>query len=296
MRREWECACPSRWGGRRRLAGSQPRDRRQRQTPVPSQRGTRPPTGGGACGSGRGSIAGKRSRSGEGGRQKNLSSTTKYLGFLWHWDIKRVSVPEDKRLHILESLKNTLEMQKVSLATLRAICGKPSHLTCVLPLGRSRLHHSWDRIAAMDKACRFDPMAWVLGAGERSELQWWHDQLARPYISLQLCTEPTPDESFNLFSDASETRGLGIVIGKEFDRFKLLPGWAKRSLRNHGQNEVLGRILSLVLKNQCLLTFRYVPSASNLADPPSRGLDAPGATRRHFKGFPQRLSGILVRD
>jgi len=275
------------------------------------------------------------------------SSVSKYFGFLWFWDLKKVGIPNDRRLKVLSDVLSILELGKASLDSLRSLSGKLSHLSCVLIMGRSKLRHIWDRLAAMTAKCRVTSITWALGEGQRNELLWWRNQLSSPDITLQLCTEKEPDDSLRLFSDASESWGICIVIGDEFDCFKLsdnwreshngrrdigwaefaaveilvnavlaskrpsafhnrhfsincdnqgvIGAWVKRSSRNHDQNEVLGRILFLMLKNQCFLSFKFVDSASNPADGPSRGLDAPGARRRSFRGFPRNLAGLVHR-
>jgi hypothetical protein len=42
---------------------------------------------------------------------------------------------------------------------------------------------------------------------------------------MKLCTEITPDDLFHIFTDASTSWGVGIVIGNEFDMFKLHENW-----------------------------------------------------------------------
>jgi len=46
-----------------------------------------------------------------------------------------------------------------------------------------------------------------------------------PGIGMRLCTERIPDDSFGIFTDASSGWGAGIVIGREYDSFKLSDGW-----------------------------------------------------------------------
>lgn len=79
------------------------------------------------------------------------------------------------------------------------------------------------------------------------------------------------------------------------DNMGVLGAWYKRSSRNKAQNEVLSRVLSLLLDRQCFLTLKYVQSAYNPADLPSRGLPAPRCSRRSFQGFPPSLAGLMNR-
>lgn len=79
------------------------------------------------------------------------------------------------------------------------------------------------------------------------------------------------------------------------DNKGVLGAWNKRSSRNVAQNEVLSHVLSSLLDRKCFLSLMYVPSASNPADFPSRGVPAPGCSRRSFKGFPSSLAGLMHR-
>jgi hypothetical protein len=56
-------------------------------------------------------------------------------------------------------------------------------------------------------------------------VRWWASKLEGKRIGMKLCTQPIPDDSFRVFVDASTSYGIGIVIGKEFDRFRLAADW-----------------------------------------------------------------------
>jgi hypothetical protein len=79
------------------------------------------------------------------------------------------------------------------------------------------------------------------------------------------------------------------------DNQGVIGAWAKRSSRSPEQNEVLGRILSLLLPRACFLSLEYVPSADNPADSPSRGRSPVGFFRNSFSGFPKNLVNVLRR-
>ena len=271
---------------------------------------------------------------------------TKYIGFDWFWDLKEVRIPEEKRRIMLDRLVAALQADRISLADLRSLCGKLSHLSMVVPEGRSKTRALWDRLTKMEAACKSSKNSWAWAPSQIQDLEWWQSTLSSPDVGMTLCTQPTPDESIGLYCDASTSWGIGITIGNRFDRFKLLPdwnstenrsiGWAefvalevlicslrgylgleafrnrhflaysdnkgvvgawlKRSSRNVEQNTILNRILRLLLKNQSFLSIRYVESAKNPADAPSRGLDLPGSTRTRFGYFPRELSTLLARD
>jgi hypothetical protein len=154
-----------------------------------------------------------------------FSFQSKYFGFIWHWDLKEVRIPEDKRVAVQEALVIAKELPKVSLATLHSLCGKLSHFSMVVPEGRSRMRGLWQRLAKMEAACKSPNTSWSWSPSQTHDLDWWESTLASPNVGMKLCTHPTPDKSLPLFCEASTSWGIGIVIGNRFDRFKLLPGW-----------------------------------------------------------------------
>jgi hypothetical protein len=79
------------------------------------------------------------------------------------------------------------------------------------------------------------------------------------------------------------------------DNTGVIGAWNKRSSRNEGTNTIIGRILRILLRNQCFLSLTYIESAANPADAPSRGAAAPGLTKKSFKGFPATYKDILYR-
>lgn len=203
----------------------------------------------------------------------------------------------------------------------------------------------WSMLAAMSANAKKKFLKWTWSSGAQKDLKWWKASLAVPNITMRLCTEINPDDSYHVYTDASTSWGIGIIIGSEFDRFKLVEdwrdgddgkrdiGWAEfiavemavyfllsihrlhnrhftihtdnqgvigawksRSSRNPAQNEVLGRIIRMLLKSQCYLSLSYVPSEENPADPPSRGLTTPSLRRATWPGFPTKLRGLLHRE
>jgi hypothetical protein len=42
---------------------------------------------------------------------------------------------------------------------------------------------------------------------------------------MNLCTEIVPDNSFSIYTDTSTSWGVRVVIGSEFDMFRLCAGW-----------------------------------------------------------------------
>jgi hypothetical protein len=154
-----------------------------------------------------------------------FSSMTRYVGFLWCWDTKIVSLPEEKRLSVQEKVTSALKMEKVSLKALHSLSGSLSHVSMVVPEGRSNLRGLWTLLSSMSSSSSNPHVQRSWSPSSRRDLEWWNTYLTTADITMRLCTEPTPDDSFCVFSDASTSWGIGIVIGSEFDRFKLTEGW-----------------------------------------------------------------------
>jgi hypothetical protein len=154
-----------------------------------------------------------------------FSSITRYVGFLWCWDTKIVSLPSEKRLQVLAKVMTARSLEKISLKSLHSLSGSLSHVAMVVPEGRVNLRGIWTFLSSMSTSCS-SPHAqrpWTPSA--RRDLEWWSRLLENPDISMRLCTEVSPDDSFRVFSDASTSWGVGVVIGTEYDRFKLAEGW-----------------------------------------------------------------------
>jgi hypothetical protein len=272
----------------------------------------------------------------------DFGPVSRYIGFDWYWDLKVVRIPEEKRQKVLEIIQLTDSNPKISLSSLRTICGKLSHFSMAVPEGRAFLRGLWSMQTKMDLECK--GKSWQLWPSAAADLAWWRSLLSSAHVGMRLCTQRIPNDSFALYCDASSSFGIGIVIGDEFDRFQLAPNWQtadgilrdigfaefiavellvfyfftlhdirdchilihtdnmgvigaweQRSSRNPEQNQVLIRIMRRLLDRQCFLTLKYIKSSENPADAPSRGLDAPGRSRRTFKGFPSHLAGLMYR-
>lgn len=74
-----------------------------------------------------------------------------------------------------------------------------------------------------------------------SDLLWWEAQLRSGHLTRELLQDKTPID-VSAFSDASSGVGIGIVIGKRWRAWRLLPGW-KQDGRDIGWAEALGMLL-----------------------------------------------------
>jgi len=65
-----------------------------------------------------------------------FSSTTRYVGFLWCWDTKIVSLTSEKCIQVLAKVTTARSLEKISLKSLHSLSGSLSHVAMVVPEGR----------------------------------------------------------------------------------------------------------------------------------------------------------------
>jgi len=80
------------------------------------------------------------------------------------------------------------------------------------------------------------------------------------------------------------------------DNSGVVGAWKNRSSTNAAQNEVLGRILRILISRRCFLTLEYIRSEDNPADAPSRGVFTDRAVKTSFGSFPKEYSDIVIRN
>ncbi|CCA75026.1 related to reverse transcriptase/ribonuclease H Fragment-Coprinopsis cinerea [Serendipita indica DSM 11827] len=175
----------------------------------------------------------------------DFGDTTRYIRFDWHWSLKQVSLPENKRLKYLDlvnlflppSEENAFRpVPSTSLNQLQSMVGKLKHAAAIYPLGCQKLHHLHNFKASMERLHSDHPhMHWNLHRAQLNEIVWWSQTLCIANFQCQLCTHPTPNSMVNLFSDASSSFGIGIVIDQEYDSFKLVANW---KVANEGHRDI----------------------------------------------------------
>jgi hypothetical protein len=147
------------------------------------------------------------------------SNVTPYIGFQWHWDSKKVEVPEEKKAEVREKIKALTNGQYISKDDLRSLCGSLAHLSQVVSQGKARMRGLYQMQSQMAKQER------GLYPSASEDLAWWKVQLRRGHwLGMTLCTERTPDNSLGVYVDA-HISGIGIIINGEYDSFALANGW-----------------------------------------------------------------------
>ena len=156
-----------------------------------------------------------------------FSDTTRYLGFDFHWSGKRVSIPSEKCAKAQAKVVTLLASGSASIKELDSICGTLSHLSNVVLLGRSNLRGLWGQRASMATTGANDFAKWPIRSAAKKNLEWWSSSLGNAPIFLDLCPQISPDPSITVYTDASSSWGIGVVINEVHDRFRLTDGWQR---------------------------------------------------------------------
>ena len=123
-------------------------------------------------------------------------------------------------------------------------------------------------------------LAWKLAEGWKSQGRdiQWAEAIGFELLVISLCTISNEGEHIRVFGD-----NCGVV-----------EGWWKGRSANKPTNRVFRRILKLSEDCNRTIYTRYIPSAQNPADAPSRGLYPPAALRLPSIPIPAEVRPFLV--
>ena len=113
--------------------------------------------------------------------------------------------------------------------------------------------------------------AWKLTSGWKSQGRdiQWAEAVGFELLAISICTSSNKGEHVRVHGD-----NRGVV-----------EGWWKKSSANKPTNRIFRRVLELSEKHDRVIHTRYIPSAQNPADAPSRG---------HYPPFSRRLDPIPI--
>jgi hypothetical protein len=154
-----------------------------------------------------------------------FSNKTRYIGFDWYWETKEVCLPESKRIALSEKLATASSNPSTTIKLLQSIIGSLGHASMVIPEGPANTRGLHKLLSTMSSSVSNHRVAWHWSSSALRDLDWWTKMLQNRDIGMKLCTEIVPDDSFGVYSDASTSWGVGVVIGRHYDRFKLTEGW-----------------------------------------------------------------------
>ncbi|KAF5376497.1 hypothetical protein D9615_008662 [Tricholomella constricta] len=156
----------------------------------------------------------------------HFSTSFTYIGFSWDLVLRRVSLPEKKRLKYLNCVALMLDAHlkncaAFNLRDIQIIHGTLVHVTFVYPEGSSRLP-AFSNFMSGYKANTF--VTHHLSDSVIAALRWWLVKLQNPTGYRQL--HPIRNLAhIGIYVDASTSWGLGIIIGNFWYALKLVDDW-----------------------------------------------------------------------
>lgn len=148
-----------------------------------------------------------------------------FIGFYWDLILRRVSLPENKRLKFLARISVALEKisahKSFSLLEIQVLHGSLVHIIFIYVDGSSRLpaiSHFMSGFNEQEFTRRH------ASESVRKTLLWWYNRLSDRYAYRQL--HPLqPLQDIGIYVDASTSWGIGIIIRERWYAFQLVDNW-----------------------------------------------------------------------
>jgi hypothetical protein len=164
---------------------------------------------------------------------------TVYMGFLWDYWNRRVSLPDEKRLKYFGQVTDFLTLTessspRIALAVTQKVHGSLVHICYVHQDGRSHLLALQHFVASYPSrhASRI-PLRMVV-----EDLRWWSARLCSPG-AFRILVDRGPPIDLGISVDASTDFGIGLRVGNCFKAWQLLPGAVGLMGRDIGWLETL---------------------------------------------------------
>ncbi|GLB45561.1 hypothetical protein LshimejAT787_2400190 [Lyophyllum shimeji] len=214
-----------------------------------------------------------------------FASTTTFIGFQWDLTLHRVSLPEKKRMKYLMRIESMLsddfEGKRFTLRQIQQIHGTLVHVCFVFPDGSSRLPVLSNFMSG------FRDNIFVkhsLSNSVLDTLYWWQKRLEDPIELAILFLKQLNfyEQRVEVFSDNSGAIGAH----------------SKNRSPNIAINLSVRRSYSVLAECLIVPDFIYIESASNPADPISRGDPASPSLRFLTRSFdmPRELADIFLHE
>jgi hypothetical protein len=166
---------------------------------------------------------------------RDFCVTVRYIGFDWDFDLKLVSLPEEKRVKFLNRITDWLQdavHHGVSIEQTEKLIGTLTHVSNIHRVGRSFLRATQSFLIKLhsisrhhnERATRF--MHLRPSADSISDIAVWQELLTVPNASRSLLTLPVLDP--NIWVDASTDWGVAIVMSGRWRAWKLSSGWKSK--------------------------------------------------------------------
>ena len=243
-----------------------------------------------------------------------FSTSTSYLGFTWDLTSRTVSLSERKKAKYAEALNSWLQRRTHTLRELEQLYGKLLHASLVIPQGRAYItsleamfplfRHEPFKPWTPPRAVPHDLTWWtshLLSAPplpiptkeEVSDVNAFSDAsnygiaiTIGPYWRAWTLDPGWREDGRDIgWAEAIAFELLIRAVTQRFPRvtrFRLycdnrgvVEGWWKGRSRNSAVNGVFRRLHDLERSLGVMIRAEYIPSATNPADPPSRGIQPP---------------------
>ncbi|KAG9105221.1 hypothetical protein FRC07_009484, partial [Ceratobasidium sp. 392] len=168
----------------------------------------------------------------------------RYLGFDWIISARLVRLPESKREKFLARLRAWMGKDRVATKETEVLVGSLVHCTLVIPEGRPRLAGLIRFMAALTRSGRSLFMTRPPSEAALADVKWWSTRLSSPHNGMSI-TPPPPPCGRAVYSDASTSFGIGIIIDDEFISLRLAPGW-KSEGRDIGWAEAIALEMAII--------------------------------------------------
>lgn len=178
---------------------------------------------------------------------RDFASLFIYLGLLWDLVSHTVTLPNEKREKYLHKLADVLSRlasgERISLKEAMSMNGTLSHVTFVIPRGRSYLGNLSSFISSFPSrfSSRHPPPSVV------SDLKWWFNVLSSPPVPRNLVPKGSPHDP-DLWVDASTDWGIGLTMGGKWNAWTLNSAWK-------GQGRDIGWLEAVAVELAILTLF-----------------------------------------
>ncbi|KEP46856.1 putative reverse transcriptase domain protein [Rhizoctonia solani 123E] len=166
-----------------------------------------------------------------------FGSSFVYLGLNWDIPKRHVSIPCKKREKYSKRVRTWADASKVSLKETQEVIGSLVHCSMVIPEGRPKLAGLIAFAASFPHAHSKRFIRKAPSTRALSDTSWWLEILQIKDIGCQIQIPPPPMD-LEIFTDASTSHGLGVIVGSEWAAWTLLDGW-KQDSRDIGWAEAI---------------------------------------------------------
>jgi hypothetical protein len=154
-------------------------------------------------------------------KDQPFNSSTLYISFLWNIELRTVTLSPSKFNKYLLTIHEGRKHQTHTLHDVQRLYGKILHACLAVPWGHAYLT-GLESILALCGNKPFLPHRPKKGIAE--DLNWW-SLLLQSGGATRAILPPTTLKDHHAFSDASSGIRIGIVIGRLWRAWRLIPGW-----------------------------------------------------------------------